>query len=1428
MTVSPEKVGFLGIQRTGPVLTKLQLLPAYPADDLPPACASLLGVASKRGLIAAAGPNCLVVTSTHTTRQAFEGETDPGGVVTKYSPDITINVPQLRHLAFSSGEDFLVTSAEAEGGLVIYDMEGLCQEKHDPMRRISTGNLAVKALIPNPDPKIEHYFAAVLDSGKLVLSDVDQGSALNIRSEKTTCAAWSTEGTALVAGLNDGTAVLYMPDGNQIGSIPRPPKVAETLSVSAIHWLSTYEFFIVHSPENMPPGGDSIYHYAKSDERRSTYTFSPLDGDICWPSGPERIGLPRVSITRLQGWKPDIDDMLIVSTSSSSDIAMILNTSAPVAAEQENTEDYVWAILPDNRQAIVPCLLGTQDESSLIGVALDLSSKVRIPRPIQAMAGEIDESPTPLPAFLALNFQGILCVWWIIWDNSIIEGVGYPGLIELQKDNKSATPAAIASPTTQTPAFFTQPTSTTSVISKPADKPALFGDRRSASSQATATQSTFGLPSVTAKSAQPTFGATGFAKPTFGDASAIGGSGKPGFAQPTFGTTGFAKPTFGDASAIGGSGKPGFAQPTFGATGFAKPTFGDASAIGGSGKPGFAQPTFGATGFAKPTFGDASAIGGSGKSGFGVTGGMGQTQSQWGTGASTSSQTQPNPFSAPQAKDNPFAKAAGGLSGFAAIGQTTTSTGSAFSSFNSGVSSPSPFSNLGQQKSIFMGTTTQPSFGTGSTVTIGGTSSFGSATSANESGMSDARNRERDEATPTPQTPSIFGEKFTLGTTFKGDGSAKDDLPKPAAATGGSLLGDLQSTLTASTSRNPATPIKQEEQEIRLQDISTTPSSPPKAAQALFSSSTTPKGTQAKKQLPIVEDAPLPPDPMTWKPRQTNDEDLPPIVGSPGIEVEAPDSSAPSSPLDDDDDFESDSGSENEVQEPFPSDRANKARTPQARFNFQHSVPPQAPTPPVRTTSPSVPQRYAQPSKSVFNQFSAPKPTSTTSMFEKPNSLNSTQKQSPYFPPVSVQNQNQPSTSGIRQKQAKAPSPSLRQSLQEQSKPPTPEPEVSDLSDDNDERIRTELAREVEPRRTLDPFIAHQDYTGSSLTKTGHAAQIEIIYRDINSMVDTLGLNSRSLAAFVRYHNNGRQSNLTRSGLEEIEDQGEEGPWFDEWRISEISDLAELEAELEDELDQGRVQDVVDKLGQLGRLLRDKAKLMTKINDIRRQIINRKDPEKAEALRKASLPKELAEQQKALRNEYARQLSLLSQTEEATMLLRSKLASHSAENGKPGAMPTVDAVKKTIIKMISLTEKKNSEIVLLESQLRKIGLGDDSRLASSSSRILGTPSRSSRALRGQSPFATPPTNKSTRMSLSELNRKAMTPEMDETTPSRGYGLFYTPEGSPTPGDSLVRLANKMDDNALVGLRETAARRKKLAQGLANAVLKRGVKVTRIE
>ncbi|KAF2466810.1 uncharacterized protein BDR25DRAFT_345395 [Lindgomyces ingoldianus] len=1373
---------------------KLQLLPdPWPTDGLPPSTASLLSVASRRGLLAAASPRALVLASTEAVRKAFNGAAPEDNIITDFKPDVVVALPQLRHVAFSSNEDFLVVTAESGGGLAVYGVDDLLRSKAQPGVQISTEQITVRSLAANPNPDLEQAFVVVLDSGQLLLADVGEGQSKILQAEGVSCAGWSAKGKQIVAGLNDGTALQYTLVGKVVATIPRPPGVEANYAVSAIYWLTNDEFFVIHSPPTAPSADDdamqdnqeSTYHLVKTDQGRTTFSFHKASYAICPPSfGPQRDPPLRFSITRLRNWEPHLRDVLILGASNCVDFTTLTSASAPLAPTQEVLNDFTITDLQDNRRATLPQMTGGEDgvmDSVTIGEALDLSSKEKILRPIP-MDEEIAESPTPLPAFLALNNQGRLSAWWIVYDKSIREGTGYHGLTALSKP-RSALPTPISNPSSNAPS-----STTGSVFAKPT--------------------ATFGVPST------PKFGSTSFS-------NVNAASSKP--AQPAFGT----------ASAIGGI---------------------------------------------------------SSGSGFGSTGAIGIRQSPWAAASQT-------PASQPQ--HNPFPSAVGSSSGFAKFGGgTAPGTGSPFSSFGSVGTAQSPFASLGQQKPAqpaFAGTskeitapkglTTQPSFG--STVTVGSslgggstlpswantpaqqgdsifgqrTSSFASTKESDMGDSDDAEKRERDEATPTPQAPppqpkGLFGlssNGFNVGSSFKGDGTAKDDLPRPISPSSGSLFGgDFASALGAPTMRPPETPIKKEEVEPSLQEISTTPASPPKSAPSTLFSSTTPKAPIAQKETPISpsdeapatgEDAPLPPDPMTWKPPQKADDDLPPLAGSPGIKVEAPDSSVPSSDDDGGENLSIEEQDEDE-EEPSPSDAARKSRPLGARYTLQDSINqsprifPAAPTPPVIKSSassrsgndsrgssrPPVPPNLfgqtSRPAASLFGQSSTPTGFPRPPAMFAPQPSRAQELRSPS--PVRSAST---SAIGTRQPVARAQNTiPLAGSTQQMCKPQTSQPEVSDLSDDEDERIRQELASDIVPSWTLDPFLAHHDYTGS-VTKSGIPGQIELMYRDINSMVDTLGLNARTLTAFIKYHCESTQDSLARNDLQEIEDQGEQGPWYKQWALGQMDDLRTLAGELEQVLEAGKTQHVFEKLAQLARLLSDGSKLSTKLNEVRREIINRKDPERTETLRKASLPKEQADQQRALRTQYANLLSLLSKVEEAVVVLRSKLAAHNAVNGKTAAVPTVDAVKKTINKMIAMTEKKNSDILLLEAQMRKIGLEASSRPTSPSSRTFGTPSRS-RALRSRdSEFTTPPTNRS-KMSTSELNRRAMTP--DEDTPSRGFGLFYTPNNSPTQNGGHRKLdVGDLDGFDIEALRESALRRKKVAEALTDALLIRGVKFTKV-
>jgi nucleoporin NUP159 len=1227
--------------------------------------------------------------------------------------------------------------------------------------------------------------------------------------------------------------------------------------VSGLTWLNNDEFFVVHFPRRSAiesgEQAEGKYHYIKSNKGWSSFSFHPALYDPLLPAldPPARSYPPRFSSIRLRGWEPDLDDLLILTNSHTDAITMITSTSQTISPHQESCNEYTLTNLDDAKKASVPRMVfGEEGDSVLIGEALDLSATEKLLRPVASLE-EVTEAPWPLPAYMALTHQGVLTAYWVIWNRSIEAGTRYPDLIVGKEEASMAAAAPTPSPAPsnsapQGSAFGQTPSKI------PTGGKTSFGTPSTPGSAFGTTTPAFGKPS------QPAFGKP--AQPAFGKPS-----------QPVFGST---TPAFGQTS-----------KPAFGST---TPAFGQPS------KP--AAPAFGQA--SKPAFGATSAI--AGGSGFGAAGGLGGQSSPWGSAAQPS-----------QASSNPFGAAANGSSGFAKFGQGNTTGGSGFSGFGGNNNAQSGFGSFGQQKNAFGGDSdkstsfkTEPSFG--STVTVGSsggstlpswsntpaqsgssvfgqgtTSSFGSTASGKESNMSDAgdaKDRKRDEATPTPETApqkssDMFGLAggFKLGTTFASDGTAKDDPAKPAAPANGSFFGsDFSSTLGATASKSPTTPVEKDEKSSTPQFPSATPRAPPpiKEESPAQNDAPLPPDFVTAKPSEAVNDAPLPPDFVTATPSKTAEEDLPPIAGSPPVKVEAPGSDVEASPLDDDgeefsdeeeddeddgeeeeeddededeEDYEDEDDEEEEEEEeddalskPLPSKLGNYV------LNRGNVSPSPEPFPAEQLKSTSAPGR-----PSLFGSKSA----STRSIFDKQQGTSFSLAESskpivpanPLFPaPANRTTANLRSPSPARPASASSalpptrrepfaiPGSSLGASVQ-QLKPATPQPRTSDLEDEEDERIRAQLAQPIEPNRNLDEFVAHQKYTETSPSKTGHAAQIEMIYKDINGMVDALGWNARSIQSFTAYHKQPQPGHeVTRKTLEEVLDDGEDGAWFEQFAISEIEGLDALEDQLAQELDAGRIQDVLEKLGQLARLLREKAKLMTRLNDIRRQIINRKDPEKIDALRKAPLPKELADGQKALRSDYARLLTLLNQAEEAAVLLRSRLASHNATSGKTGNVPTMDAVRKTIVKMTSLAEKRNNDITLLEAQMRKIGLMDQSRPSSSPSRNQDTPRQSRSALRiADSPFATPPTSRN-KMSLSELNRQAMTPEVETTpTASKGYGLFYTPQGSPAPGNELALMSDLVDEN-IDGLRETARRRRTVAQGLKKVLVARGVKQTRVQ
>jgi nucleoporin NUP159 len=301
------------------------------------------------------------------------------------------------------------------------------------------------------------------------------------------------------------------------------------------------------------------------------------------------------------------------------------------------------------------------------------------------------------------------------------------------------------------------------------------------------------------------------------------------------------------------------------------------------------------------------------------------------------------------------------------------------------------------------------------------------------------------------------------------------------------------------------------------------------------------------------------------------------------------------------------------------------------------------------------------------------------------------------------------------------------------------EAEKQALVDEEDERMKEFLASDLEPTRTLDEFIAHTDYIAPP-SKDSIADQVETVYRDINAMIDTLGVNARALKCFVKGHEEQyKEGGRTREDLQDDE----------EWCLVEIENLSSVvESELGRELEAGRIKDVANKLETCNELQKDLIRLYAKMEEVNKLVAAQSDANSGSKVRAQPLNAEQAAQQHDLRRDFTNFQKLLSEAEESLTVLKAKIVSQATSNGhnNGSTVPTVEAVIKTITKMTNMAEQRSGDIDVLENQMRRLRFG----------------SAASPRSREGSPFTTPQTSRNS----------VRNPGTSST-----YGLFYTPEST---------------------------------------------------
>jgi nucleoporin NUP159 len=703
------------------------------------------------------------------------------------------------------------------------------------------------------------------------------------------------------------------------------------------------------------------------------------------------------------------------------------------------------------------------------------------------------------------------------------------------------------------------------------------------------------------------------------------------------------------------------------------------------------------------------------------------------------------------------------------------------------------------------------SFGSGST-TFGIRSDFGSPDNASTFGKPSApasREDTMDDDTGTSDTAStvkptdtpkrVFGlgaGGFKLGSTFKGDGSAKDDLPKPKNP-GASLFGqDFGKTLgdTSKSSSNPGAAWLSGSSTPSVGDVKKEPDSEEDAPKLKDIPPAAPPRTGEKKAAP-VDDAPLPPDPATYKPKPgalpapippgfgadfgkakdkqepaPQDAPLPPafgstkkddksaseapVAGSPPVDLGhekfsegVPSDAEGDGPPEDDEEWSDEEGEgedeeENEEDEEGEEESEDEHGTPEvtdakglsafeARLTpaspkrgeakslgqGQSTTPatdkkesytpaglPPAPVmfhPPQRKgpqspRSPS-PVRSATSPLRPLPSFGASQPPSAPLAGQSALRLPSSQK-----PLTQLQ---QPASRSISQAQTPqriaVPPAQLQPKQPERPVEPTKpsEPEAGQLEDEEDARIQKILSAPIEPTIEVPAFLAHQDYIASGGEKAGLGGQIERVFRDINSMIDTLALNARALQGFVA--GNARPTNAKDKGRYELEDE-------ESWTLGEASELSRIVGGIEIELQDGKLEDVRGALETLREEEKEVAKLRARSADARKRIQAKKDPEQLSQQANAALPVETQTLQAELRHGAQKVQTLLSKAEELLSVLRAELASQPQAKGKSAdgingaGVPTVEAVEKTIRKMTKMIEERSGDVDVLEAKIRRL------------------------------------------------------------------------------------------------------------------------------
>jgi nucleoporin NUP159 len=311
-----------------------------------------------------------------------------------------------------------------------------------------------------------------------------------------TSVSWSTKGKQIAIATSNADILQYSPaePAEARATIPRAqgPDLNGTVPL-LIQWLSNSTFHVIYAEPRSEASLDDYepqqHNYIVTFDKRSNQVT-----DIQLPLPWDPYGLTREpghQTATLRSWGR-YKHLLFVNDAHASDVGIIGCIGDSNSAEDSGN----WAKISLGDDSITFPLSSDMDETSLIGMGLDLSAEKPLLGASQANGD--DATIPPAPILYMLTNDAVVIAFHIVNE----DGVPYPGMASATGTGRSADIAMEQTPTQATTQIPVQ------VPVEPAPKPMGFAGFASTNTPA------FGQSGFGSKPAAPTFGSTGFVAPT--------------------------------------------------------------------------------------------------------------------------------------------------------------------------------------------------------------------------------------------------------------------------------------------------------------------------------------------------------------------------------------------------------------------------------------------------------------------------------------------------------------------------------------------------------------------------------------------------------------------------------------------------------------------------------------------------------------------------------------------------------------------------------------------------------------------------------------------------------------------------------------------------------------------------------------------------